>query len=156
MKNTRTAMCLVSFAALLLAGCAQSSAAAPAAPKEAVAAPRRVAHDETVHVAVTLYDLATKATLASTELAVEPLRPVAFQTSQRGSEAVSKLGLRVEPHGELAYAVAVDWDEVTPEGRHVRWAPTLAIAPGAKGEAEVVWAEGQGRRIELRLQSEPR
>jgi uncharacterized lipoprotein YajG len=149
-------MCLASFAALLLAGCAQSSAAAPAAPKEAVGAPKRAAHDETVHVVVTLYDLATKATLASTELAVEPLRPVAFQTSQRGSDAVSKLGLRVEPHGELAYAVSVDWDEVTAEGRHVRWAPTLAIAPGATGTAEVVWAAGEGRRIQLRLSGEPR
>jgi hypothetical protein len=156
MKNTTTAMCVGGFAALLLAGCAQCSAAAPAAPKEAVAAPKRVAHDETVHVAVTLYDLASKATLASTELALEPLRPVGFETFQRGSDAASKLRLRVEPHGEKSYAVAVDWDEVTPEGRHVRWAPTLAIAPGAKGEAEVVWAEGQGRRIELRLQNEPR
>lgn len=155
MKNTRTAMCVAGFAVVGLAGCA-SSAAPPTTPSEAVVAPKRAAHDETVHVAVTLYDRATKASLASTELAVEPLRPVGFETFVRGSEAVSKLRLRVEPHGEKDYAVSVDWDEVTAEGRHVRWAPTLAITPGATGTAEVAWAEGQGRRIELRLLAQPR
>jgi hypothetical protein len=155
MNDTRTAMCVVGFATLGLAGCA-SSAAPPTTPSEAVAAPVRTAHDETVHVAVTLYDLVTEATLASTELAVEPLRPVGFETFLRGSDAVSKLRLRVEPHGEKDYAVSVDWDEVTAEGRHVRWAPTLAIASGATGTAEVVWAAGEGRRIQLRLSGEPR
>jgi hypothetical protein len=110
---------------------------------------------ETVTLRVALRDLATRGALASTELAVEPLRSVGFRTFERGSDANAELRLRVEPHGERAYAVEVEWNEVTAEGRHVRWAPTVAVTPGAAGTARIAWAEGQGRQLELAIERAP-
>ena len=79
---------------------------------------------------------------------------VDFSTSRRGEEAAVQLKLRVDPHDDAAYTVAIDWDERGADGRVVRWSPTMSVAPGAEAKAEIGWGQGQGRRLALLVEPE--
>ncbi|MBK6512978.1 MAG: hypothetical protein IPG04_02380 [Polyangiaceae bacterium] len=59
--------------------------------------------------------------------------------------------MHVEPRKDGGYALGVSWDERAPEGRVVSWHPNLVLERGAATTAEIAWADGDGRRLSLRI-----
>ncbi|HTJ84345.1 MAG TPA: hypothetical protein VL400_21650 [Polyangiaceae bacterium] len=94
------------------------------------------------------------ATLASTSAILPENRELSFETKSGPEHAEARLVVDVERHageGKGPYVVRVEWDEKTPDGRTVRWAPTLAVNEGTKSTAVVDWGSGDGRLLELEL-----
>ena len=146
---------------LPLAGC-QVSKGGPAAntlpgksaPAEIATgpAPQKRREPQRVSLDVRVTKLGGGEALAVTRGDIETDNTVVFNThrpGEGGSEA--KLSVEVDPRAKGTYAVTMRWDETTAEGRTVSWAPVLAVAEGAEATAEISWAEGEGRRVFLKL-----
>lgn len=90
--------------------------------------------------------------LAVTRGDIETDNVVVFNTHRPGEGGgEAKLSVEVDPRAKGTYAVTMRWDETTAEGRTVSWAPVLVVAEGAEATAEIAWADGEGRRIVMKL-----
>jgi len=74
-----------------------------------------------------------------------------FSTSKDGEPGGAVFKLHLQPQEETAFTASVQWDETTAEGRVVKWSPTMAVADGAEAVNEIAWADGDGRRLSLKL-----
>jgi hypothetical protein len=74
-----------------------------------------------------------------------------FSTSKDGEPGGAVFKVHVQPQEESAFTASVQWDETTAEGRVVKWSPTMAVADGAEAVNEIAWADGDGRRLSLKL-----
>lgn len=164
------------FLAAPLGGCAQLSNAAWRAPTPGVSDARPSGAEaarkpaEATPLVARIVGRSDGSTIVTARGRLEPHRTLLFETSaaeaphhagaceapatsgggppQRGA---SQLKLHVEPRDETSYTVEVAWEETTPSGRFVRWSPSLVVAKDEATEAEIAWADGDGRRLVLAL-----
>ena len=159
------------FLAAPLAGCAPLSgaswqAAPPGVSDAHPAAASKPAEPTTV--VARIVGRVDGSTIATARGRLEPHRTLVFETSAAEapcasgaceapaspgapSQRASQLKLHVEPRDETSYTVEVAWEETTPSGRFVRWSPSLVVAKDQRAEAEIAWADGDGRRLVLAL-----
>jgi hypothetical protein len=78
-------------------------------------------------------------------------RATAVKTLAAHSSAGEQLELAVLPREDGTLLVEVKYDEVSPEGARLRWEPSLRLARGTPGRAEVV-GPGWGREIEVTVE----
>ncbi len=78
-----------------------------------------------------------------------------FETNKGGETAGSRFTVHVEPEGNATFTANVQWNETTADGREVRWSPNLALTDGAETISEIAWADGDGRRLTLKLTRDP-
>jgi hypothetical protein len=89
--------------------------------------------------------------LASLRGKLDTRGAMVFETSERDQPSLARLSVHVEPRKDGGYALGVSWDERAPEGRVVSWHPNLVLERGAATTAEIAWADGDGRRLSLRI-----
>jgi len=104
-----------------------------------------------VELEATITSLDSDAPLASVRGRVDSHGAMVFETSEADAPTQARLSVRVEPRKQGGYALGVDWDERSAEGRAVSWSPSLVLDRGASSTAEIAWADGGGRRLSLRL-----
>jgi hypothetical protein len=78
-----------------------------------------------------------------------------FETAKDGETGNARFTVHVEPERNATFTASVQWDETTSEGREVRWSPSLALTDGAESVSEIAWADGDGRRLSLKLTRDP-
>jgi hypothetical protein len=78
-----------------------------------------------------------------------------FETNKGGDAAGSRFTVHVEPERNATFTANVQWNETTADGREVRWSPNLALTDGAESVSEIAWADGDGRRLTLKLTRDP-
>lgn len=78
-----------------------------------------------------------------------------FETNKGGDAASSRFTVHVEPEPNKSFTAIVQWKETTGDGREVNWSPSLALADGAESVSEIAWADGDGRRLSLKLTRDP-
>jgi hypothetical protein len=144
------------FSGLALAGCqtAMGSAAAPGKTPSAELAKQRemeMPRRERVAIEVKVARLGGAEALAVTRGDIETDRPFEFRTHRQGEIGDAELGVEVVARSEAFYAVKLKWSETTPDGRSVRWSPTLAVQEAVESQAEIAWTDGDGRRITVKL-----
>jgi hypothetical protein len=78
-----------------------------------------------------------------------------FETNKDGDPATSRFTVHVEPEPNKSFTANVQWKETTSDGREVSWSPNLALADGTESISEIAWADGDGRRLTLKLTRDP-
>ena len=74
-----------------------------------------------------------------------------FETNKDGEGGGSRFTVHVEPEANKTFTATVQWNETTAEGREVRWSPNLALTDGTESVSEIAWADGDGRRLSLKI-----
>jgi hypothetical protein len=123
-----------------------------AAELAAIKQPERRRESERVSVEARVTKLGGGEAVAVTRGEIETERTAVFETKKAGEPGESRLTLEVQPRGKGVYAVRLDWQETTNEGRSITFSPTLAVVEGEEGSAEIAWSDGDGRRISLKLE----
>ncbi len=154
----RIALVASGIAALSLTGCQVakgpeviSPGKTPSAELAKQRSAERPHRRERVTVEVKVTRLGAGDAIAASRGEIETDRPARFETERAGEVGQTNLELEVEPRGKGTYAVSFQWFETTADGRRVKWAPTLAVSEGVESHAEIAWAEGDGRRITVKL-----
>lgn len=104
-----------------------------------------------VELEATITAIDSDVPLASVRGRVDSHGAMVFETSEQDAPTQARLSVRVEPRKQGGYALGVDWDERSAEGRTVTWSPNLVLERGASSTAEIAWADGGGRRLSLRI-----
>ena len=133
---------------LSAAGCASS--APPCAANAAVLAPPDPAPDrreETFRLdyAISRTDRAETVLLAG-KTDVDVSHPSHIEESAP-RDASQSLSIHVDPRSDGRLTLAIEWREVSGEGRTVSWRPSLALAPDVAGAVSLDLGEGDGRRL---------
>lgn len=110
---------------------------------------RELARPLEIEARITRLD--SDAPLASLRGRLDTRGAMVFETSERDQPSSARLSVQVEPRKEGGYALGVSWDERAVEGRVVSWHPSLVLERGAETSAEIAWADGDGRRLSLRI-----
>lgn len=135
--------CALSLAAV---GCASS--ATPCANTAITSQPdaARERREETFRLdyAITRTDRA-ETVLVAGKSDVDISHPSMIEESAHDSR--QSLSIHVDPRADGRLAVAIEWREVSGEGKSVSWKPSLALAPDVAGVVSLDLGDGDGRRL---------
>lgn len=128
-------------------------ASEPGRGRERPAQPKALA--EVVGVEASVTRIGTGEVIASSRGRMRADGVFSFETNKDGEAAGSRFTVHVEPEANKSFTAMVQWKETTSDGREVNWSPNLALADGAESVSEIAWADGDGRRLSLKLTRDP-